>query len=140
VISRTSAYALEAAIIIAARDGERVTAAEVANELDLPANYLSKILNAMARARLLESERGPRGGFRLARDPGGIAIEDIIGLFEDIGSGRRCFLGRGKCSDTDSCAMHDRWKKISGPMFDFFHDTTLDSLVADRRRKTKAGR
>lgn len=140
MISRTSAYALEAATIIAARDGERITATNLAAELDLPGNYLSKILNAMAHARLLESERGPRGGFRLAREPADIAIEDIIGLFEDVGSSRRCFLGRGKCTENDSCAMHDRWKEVSAPMFDFFRDTTLDSLVADRRRKAKAGR
>lgn len=140
MISRTSAYALEAAIIIAAREGERITATDLAAELDLPGNYLSKILNAMARARLLESERGPRGGFRLAREPAAIAIEDIIGLFEDVGSSRRCFLGRGKCSETDSCVMHDQWKKVSTPMFDFFRDTTLASLVADRRRKARAAR
>jgi Rrf2 family protein len=139
VITRTSAYALEAAIFIAARNGERVTAAELADELAVPANYLSKILNRMARARILESGRGPRGGFRLGREPSSIAIEDVVGLFEDVSGSRRCLLGRGKCTDATGCAMHDRWKKVSGPLFDLLQNTTLASLAADRGRRAQNG-
>lgn len=140
MISRTSAYALEAALILASHPDERVRANELAESLDLPGNYLSKILNSMARAGLLISERGPRGGFRLKRGPDQIVIGDIIGLFEETGSSRRCFLGRGTCSDKDGCAMHDRWKAVSGPVFDFFENTTLATLVQDRARGRRSAR
>jgi len=141
VISRTSAYALEAAVIIAQREGDLVRANELAEHLEIPANYLSKILNSMARGGLLESERGPHGGFRLSRHAGDIVIEDVIGIFEEAGGNRRCFLGRGKCTETDSCAMHEQWLEVSAPMYRFFRTTTLATLAADRtgRTGTQAG-
>lgn len=132
MISQTSAYALEAAVILAQQPEERVRANQLSDTLAVPANYLSKILNAMARAGLLDSVRGPRGGFRLARPADRIVIEDIIGLFEETGSSRRCFLGRGTCSETDSCPMHEQWRRVSAPMFEFFANTTLASLAASR--------
>lgn len=139
MISRTSAYAMEAALAIARQPaGEPVRAADLADRLSIPANYLSKILNSLARAGILSSGRGPTGGFRLARDPSGIAVEDIIGRFEDVGTARHCFLGRGQCSDTNSCPMHEDWKRVSRPMFDFFRETTLADLIAAQQRR--AGR
>jgi Rrf2 family protein len=131
LISRTSAYALEATIVIAARDDAGpVRAAELAAELDLPTNYLSKILNALTRARLLRSGRGPTGGFSLRVPAREIAIDDIVGVFEDTSAARQCFLGRGVCSDHHSCPMHEDWKRVSGPMFAFLEHTTLADLVA----------
>jgi Rrf2 family protein len=137
---------MEAALAIARQPAdEPVRAADLADRLSIPANYLAKILKSLARAGILLSGRGPTGGFRLARDPSGITVEDIIGRFEDVGTSRRCFLGRGRCSDANSCPMHDVWKRVSRPMFDFFHETTLaDLLSAQRhratRRKQPAGR
>lgn len=130
MISRTSAYALEAALAIAHAGNEPVRAASIAQQLDLPANYLSKILHALARGGVLTSERGPTGGFRLARQPERIRIHDILSEFEDVGESRRCLLGRGRCSDEDSCPMHHQWKAVSGPVFDFFRTTTLADLLA----------
>ena len=69
MLSRTSQYALRAILYLADQPVERsVRAIDVAENLDVPANYLSKILHTLARSGLLISERGPRGGFRLARD------------------------------------------------------------------------
>jgi Rrf2 family protein len=145
LISRTSAYAMEATLVIARQPaGEPVRAGDLAGRLELPRNYLSKILNSLVHAGVLRSDRGPTGGFRLGLDPAEITVEDIIGRFEDVGASRRCFLGRGQCSDTNSCPMHDQWKRISRPMFDFFHETTLADLILaeDRRsrRKTRPAR
>lgn len=137
MISRTSAYALEAAIIIAERQPERVRANELAAELGVPANYLSKILATMARAGLLESGRGPHGGFRLAADATDTMVGDVVGLFEDVSSTRRCLLGRGTCSDTNSCPAHDQWRAVSRPLFDFFDTTTLASLSTHRSRRPR---
>jgi len=127
---------MEAALVIARQPaGEPVRAAELAGSLDLPSNYLSKILNSLVHAGVLRSDRGPTGGFRLALEPSAITVEDVIGRFEDVGASRRCFLGRGRCSDTDSCPMHDQWKQVSRPMFDFFHETTLADLIAAESRR-----
>jgi Rrf2 family iron-sulfur cluster assembly transcriptional regulator len=93
--------------------------------LGIPRNYLSKILHALTRGGQLESTRGPRGGFTLARDPASIVLTDIIDQFDDISGTSRCLLGRPQCSDGDPCPVHWRWKELSGSMVAFFQDTTV---------------
>ncbi len=101
--------------------------------LGIPRNYLSKILHALARGRLLESTRGPRGGFTLAREPASIVLQEVVEVFDDIGSTSRCLLGRPQCSDGNPCPVHGRWKELSGSMMAFFRDTTvlMDSAVPE---------
>lgn len=129
MISRTSGYALEALLVIAQRDGRMTRASQLAKELGIPANYLSKILNALARAHILESERGPSGGFRLARAADEISFLDAVSVFEDTGTVRQCMLGRGRCNDDDACPLHAQWKEVSSPLFDYLRDTRLGDLA-----------
>jgi Rrf2 family protein len=134
MLSRTGGYALDAALAVArmTRDGSRVSAAEMAEQLDIPGNYLAKILQSLARNRVLESGRGRNGGFRLARDPSAITLLEVVEAFEDLGPQRQCLLGRGTCSDAGGCPAHAEWKEASAPAFRFFETRTLGDLLADR--------
>ena len=106
-----------------------VRAGEIAGELGLPPNYLSKILHALARADVLVSERGPRGGFKLARPAEAISLADVIEPFDPLDQRRGCVLGQGECSENSPCRLHDVWKRASDPMIDFFRETTLGDLL-----------
>lgn len=131
MLSNTSEYALQATLYIA-RHGERPQKlAEIAEALDLPANYLSKTLHRLAAEGVLTSERGPSGGFRLARPPEGITLGDIIASFDPTRLSRRCLLGQGECSDATACSAHSRWKVIAQPMRLFFNETTVADLMGD---------
>ncbi|TQM66743.1 BadM/Rrf2 family transcriptional regulator [Actinomadura hallensis] len=70
--------------------GEAVTAARLAKFYELPAAYLNKQLQALARAGILESTPGPRGGFRLARRPEDITVMDVVAAIEGPESAFRC--------------------------------------------------
>lgn len=131
MLTRTGGYALHAALAIAemGRDGHPVRALDVAESLDIPANYLSKILQALARDGILVSERGRKGGFRLARDPSRIRLIDVVAGFDDLGRERQCLLGRGTCSDVGGCPAHKEWKQASTPAFKFFETRTLADLM-----------
>jgi Rrf2 family transcriptional regulator, iron-sulfur cluster assembly transcription factor len=132
VLTRTGGYALHAALAIAemGADGRPVRAHEVAEALSLPANYLAKILQALARAGVLESERGRKGGFRLARSPSEVKLIDVVEGFDDLGRERRCLLGRGLCTDEGGCPAHREWRKASAAAFTFFESRTLADLMA----------
>lgn len=81
-MTQAADYALQATIYLARRqEGERVTAAYIAEALAIPRNYLSKILYALAQAGVLDSTRGPRGGFRLGMKPGDISLARVIEPF-----------------------------------------------------------
>jgi Rrf2 family protein len=95
----------------------------------MPANYLSKILHALARAGVLESERGPNGGFRLARSPEELSLAEVMAPFEAIVEQRSCLLGRDQCSDEAPCRLHEHWKLASDPMIEFFKNTKIADLI-----------
>ncbi|MEU0492779.1 Rrf2 family transcriptional regulator [Nocardiopsis sp. NPDC006139] len=70
--------------------GEAVPAARLAEVFALPTAYLAKHLQALARAGILISTTGPRGGFRLARDPGDITLLDVVTAIEGPEDAFRC--------------------------------------------------
>ena len=132
MLTRTGGYALHAALAIAemGADGRPVRAHEVAEALSLPANYLAKILQALARSGVLVSERGRNGGFRLARDPADVRLVDVVEGFDDLGRERQCLLGRGLCQEVGGCPAHKEWRQASAPAFKFFESRTLADLMA----------
>ena len=132
MISSTAEYALRAIVYLAqhSRNG-RVAAADVASTLGIPANYLGKILHELARSGVLNSTRGKLGGFSLAEPPDEIPLSRVVALFDDIGNGSKCLLGRPECSDVHPCAAHARWKVVSDQVNRFFHETTVGDLLSD---------
>lgn len=135
MLSQTAEYALRAMAHLAQvnGDGEARRAEEIAERLDVPRNYLSKILHSLARERLLESTRGPHGGFRLSGDPESLPLGRIVEVFDPqlLAPERRCLMGQTICSDEEACAAHAHWKEVSVAVRSFFSRTTLADLAAD---------
>jgi len=128
VLTQTAQYALRTVLRLAAGDEERCTVEQLAEELDVPRNYLSKTLHLLARAGVVESTRGKHGGFRLRRAPQRITLREVVAPFEDVGQ-RVCLLGRATCSDRHACPAHARWKAVSDSMAVFFSRTTVAELL-----------
>lgn len=135
ILSQTAVYALQAVLHLAEAEGdEPLRVDDIARALDVPRNYLSKILHVLARDGVLTSTRGPRGGFRLRRPPSELRLESVIEHFDEITSASGCLLGRVRCSDADPCAAHARWKRVSDAVRSFLRDTTIEELLASGTR------
>ena len=135
ILSQTAMYALRAMLHLAERpDDEPVRVGDIASALDVPRNYLSKILHVLARRGLLRSARGPSGGFSLADSPDRTTLLDVAELFDDMQE-NRCLLGRPECRDDDPCPAHGQWKEVAAAVHAFFRNTTLADLA---RRATEA--
>lgn len=135
MLSQTSEYALRAILYLHAVDGDGpVRVDDIAEALDVPRNYLSKILHALAREGLLESQRGPHGGFRLAVSAEDLPLAHVVECFEPdlLSADERCLLGRGRCSESDPCAAHDRWKGVAEQIRSFFGSTSVADLGRSR--------
>jgi len=129
MLSQTAEYALRAVLYIAAdTSGQPVRVSEMAAELAIPQNYLSKILHMLARDGALTSVRGKHGGFRLAIAPERLAIYRVVAPFDRFDDRRRCLLGRPQCSDRTACAAHTRWKDVAERLVSFFRETTVADL------------
>jgi Rrf2 family protein len=130
MLSQTAEYALRAVLYLAEHAaGRPVRVAEMANALQIPRNYLSKILHQLARSGVLVSLRGKAGGFQLGVRPDRLALSAVVTSFDRIEERRRCLLGRPQCSDRTACAAHDRWKTVADAVAGFFRDTTVADLV-----------
>jgi Rrf2 family iron-sulfur cluster assembly transcriptional regulator len=147
-ITGTSQYAIRAVAHIAEYGAKvPVRVGPIADALDVPRNYLSKTLHALARAGVLQSERGPRGGFRLAVPAARLTLAQVTAPFEDVKT-RHCLLGRAQCGGAHACAAHGRWTAVSTTLQHYFASTTiadlLDDAVASRtppavRARSRAG-
>lgn len=130
MISKTAEYALRSVIYLAEQEARGlVPAMEVAAALGVPANYLSKILHTLGRQGLVVSQRGPNGGFRLARPAGEVTLAEVIEPFDQIAARRECLLGRPQCADATACAVHERWKEVHARVSSFFQGTKVSQLL-----------
>ncbi len=141
MLNQTAEYALRTAVYLTEhREQGPVIASELATQLGIPSNYLSKILHQLAKDGLLISQRGRAGGFRLARVPERITLAEVIENFDPVGERRRCLLGKTVCGDRSPCPAHDRWRDHSAGHARFFHETTLAMLVPTARPAAAATR
>jgi Rrf2 family protein len=113
MLSATADSALRAVLILArAHGGAPVPAHEIARMTGAPANYLAKTLNALAKAGIVTSARGPQGGFTLATAPDALTLADVVDCFEGPRPSPRCLLGAGPCDPAHPCAAHDAWTAV----------------------------
>ena len=129
MLSQTTEYAVRAILHIALRgDSAPVRANELAAQIGVPQNYLSKTLHQLARAGVLTSARGPTGGFQLAVPAESLTLQRIVSTFEPP-TPRRCLLGHGICGETPSCTVHARWAPVATSVQTFFTTTTIADLL-----------
>lgn len=139
MLSQTGKYAIRAMVILAGRESTApFDAAQISSQLSLPANYLAKILQVLARAGLLNSTRGIHGGYSLARPPDQITLLSIVEPFENALKRQACLMGRAECGRDVSCLMHSRWHPVVQAYEDFLKGSTLADLVAGAQNAVHA--
>jgi Rrf2 family transcriptional regulator, iron-sulfur cluster assembly transcription factor len=130
VISSTSDYALRAVLVLAqAESGSPMRADEIARATGSPANYLAKTLNALAKAGIVASARGPRGGFVLAVAADELTLAHIVDCFDEARPNTRCLLGTRQCDARHPCRAHDRWTGVQAARRAALADTTVADLL-----------
>ena len=129
MITRSSLLAIKALEALAGLSpGECEGAASIARKIDAPANYLGKVLQSLVSKKLVASQKGKGGGFRLGRSPKQITLMNIVENIEDVEKWSKCFLGRKQCLDASPCGVHEQWKTVREKNKDFLMNTTLYSL------------
>ena len=132
ILSRSKQYALLALIDLASRPpAEYVLSRDIAARIKLPHAYLSKLLQTLAHSGLVESVRGRRGGFRLARPAGRISVREVMNLMDGGREERECLLGLKACRDEDACALHCQWRPVKEGLIDLLERETLGHLAGE---------
>lgn len=117
--------------------------AALARRTGAPANYLGKLLQTLAGAGVLESRKGPGGGFRLARPAEEVTLLDIVEPLTDLGRWDGCILGMPICSDETACTLHHRWGEMRESYLNLLSTTVLADLAPatdpSQNRRAPAG-
>ncbi len=141
MVSQSAIHAIRALAALATGPGDEfVGAAELASRIDAPPNYLSKLLQTLARTGLVETRKGAGGGVRLARQPARIRLIDIVSELEPAVGFEGCFLGGRVCSESEPCGVHERWKALTAQFELLLHTTTIRDLIRDDQAPSGARR
>jgi Rrf2 family transcriptional regulator, iron-sulfur cluster assembly transcription factor len=111
---------------------------EIAKAEGLRAPVLGKVLQELVRKGLLDSRRGPGGGFRLARNPQLITLRDVVAAIDGLDQFLECAVGLERCSDDAPCPLHDSWKGLRMQIMTYLEATTLAEMAAALARKKQA--
>ncbi|MDN0073458.1 SUF system Fe-S cluster assembly regulator [Crenobacter sp. SG2303] len=113
-----------------AREPERVcSAAELAVAIGVATPTASKILKTLARASLLQSVRGARGGYLLARPPAEISIAEVIDALEGPFGMTECSAVAGLCAQEGSCLLRANWQRVNQVIRLALNDLTVADMA-----------
>jgi len=117
-----------------ATDGP-VPLAGISERQKISLSYLEQLFGKLRRRHLVESVRGPGGGYHLARDAAGITVADIIRAVEEPIDSTQCG-GRENCRENQRCMTHDLWEELNSTVQGFLAGVSLANLVAQQGTKT----
>lgn len=120
--------------------GDYLHVRDLAQQHDLPSPYLSKLFQLLANGGVLESARGPKGGFRLARPADRISLSDILHLLHGERGAQPGGLPCSTCATEgggNPCILHAAWIKAQEQWESFLGSTSLGDLKRRQERKAE---
>jgi len=129
-------FAVTAMIDLALRqDAGPVTLAAISQRQQISLSYLEQLFGKLRRHNLVESTRGPGGGYSLGRKAQEITVADIILSVDEPIDATHCG-GKENCHGGDSrCMTHDLWASLNSKMVEFLDSVSLQKLVDDQLSK-----
>jgi Rrf2 family protein len=129
-ISRKIDYGLRAMIYLASVAHDTVVPfREIAHQMDVPEDFLAKILKTLVDAGLVRSTRGPHGGYALSRTPAEVSFLDVIEAVEGPVALNVCLDGEDACGHSTSCTMTSVWRLGQERMLDVYRQARLADLA-----------
>jgi Rrf2 family protein len=138
IYSRSAEYAIRAFVFLAqVPSGKYAMVKQIAEESDIPAHFLAKILQQLARQGFLRSSKGPTGGFTLRYPSTEITLLQIVEAIDGLADYQRCIGGMMECNDQMRCGMHDSWKALRSRIIEYLEGTTVEDLAnaLDQKRR-----
>jgi len=137
MLSNTCKYAVRSLIYLAnyASEERKIGIKKISEDLNIPSPFLGKILQNLAREKILTSTKGPNGGFSLGNKPEKISLYDIIVKIDGESYFNNCIIRLEECScfsDNESyCPIHKRFSQIRTDLVSFYKNTSLADIIED---------
>lgn len=132
ILSKTCMYALRSITYIGQNSSlqNKRGIKELAENLELPLPYLSKILQRLVKEKIIQSAKGPNGGFYLNEISKEKKIITIIEVIDGLSFFTDCGLGLNECSETHPCPLHNDFKIYRDGLYFMFSEKTIADLIS----------
>ncbi len=137
IFSKSCELGLQAVLFLSTKEKRLFTATEVSNELKVPKEYVSKVLQMLTASGIVGSRKGKKGGFYLAKEPIEIKLIDIVEAIDGLDVFKTCVLGFPGCSHETPCPVHDKWGKLRDEAYKMLSEETLEDLKEKTINKLK---
>ncbi len=128
-ISKLTDYAILVMVELT-REGEMLSAQALAERIHVETPTASKVLKLLAGNGLLQSYRGPSGGYQVSRSASDISVAEVIAAIEGPIAMTECSVEEGLCSQEDNCDLRSNWQRISLAVAQALRDVSLAEMSA----------
>ena len=128
-------FAVTAMVDLAMRQGRGpVTLAAISERQHISLSYLEQLFGKLRRHKLVNSVRGPGGGYNLARQASEIVVADVVSAVDEPLDATQCG-GKENCHDERRCMTHDLWATLNEKMQEYLSSVSLADLIAHHNGK-----
>jgi len=131
-LTKAGEYAIRCVLYLSMqKKGVVASRNEIADAMEIPRDFLTKIAQQLSRSEILEIIQGPKGGFRLLVPPGKLNLLDVIESIMGEIFFNECALRPLSCSKSCTCAVHTVWLKARAQFRETLRQATFDQLIKD---------
>ncbi|NGP77535.1 Rrf2 family transcriptional regulator [Balneolaceae bacterium YR4-1] len=136
MLSKSCVYGLRASLFLASnRDQDYVSIREMSDKLNISFHFLTKILQQLSAAGLMESYKGPNGGVRLTKSGSQVNLFEIIAAIDGVEVFTECALGLPGCGTEKPCPLHDKWADARDGIRKMLEETDLVELAKKGKKQ-----
>jgi len=129
IFSKQCEIALQAVLFLSIKKDKIIyKASDISEELKVPKEFVSKMLQKLTYSGIVGSKKGKKGGFYLAKRPSQIKLIDIVKAIDGLEIFNKCVLGFPGCSSDEPCPVHDTWGKIREETYEMLSKESLEQL------------
>jgi len=139
MLSNSCRYGIRAVIYLASYypDKTNIGIKKISEDLELPTPFLAKILQQLAKHKILNSTKGPNGGFSLLKKPESVTLFDIVKIIDGDALLKNCIIHDGSCAEKKrkkkACPVHEDYSVIRANLISLFRNRTIAELVKKTR-------
>ena len=134
IFSKKCELGLQAVLLLSVKDKDNIlNATEISEELKVPKEFVSKVLQTLTNSNIVGSKKGKNGGFYLNKKPQDVRLIEIVAAIDGYETFEKCVLGFPGCSNNNPCPVHNHWGQIRDKALKMLSAETLE----DFKEKTK---
>jgi Rrf2 family protein len=127
MFSKTCEYGIKAMIFVAqkSKEGSRISIKGIAKGTGAPEHFVAKIMQELGRKKLVQSVKGPNGGFYLDQFDLKTSLADIVKALDGNSIYTDCVLGLKTCNENKPCPVHDQYRDVKKNLIKMLEENTI---------------